>query len=112
MTTDIMVSAAPCYCSAIRHLPPVKIKVPDSPEYTPTTPESTEEVKVRLQLLTAKMREIEPSVAGIPRDRKVPHPAFGYLSAIEWFQLVPMHFRHHLRQKQELDDFLVSIKKS
>ncbi|PFI45332.1 hypothetical protein COI73_19775 [Bacillus cereus] len=35
---------------------------------------------------------------------KVPeHPGLGYLNAAEWFQLISMHFAHHLRQKSRLE---------
>ena len=39
---------------------------------------------------------------------KVEHPGFSYLNAKEWYQLIEMHFRHHQRQKKELDQFLNS----
>jgi hypothetical protein len=37
---------------------------------------------------------------------KTAHPAFGFLDAFEWFQLIEIHFRHHLRLKNRLDKFL------
>lgn len=37
---------------------------------------------------------------------KTKHPGLGYFNAHEWFQLGEMHFRHHLRQKKKIDDFL------
>lgn len=83
--------------------PPIAIKVPDSPQYTPANPETIEEVKTRFLKFIDKMREIEPSVADIPADRTAPHPRLGHLNAMEWYQLVPMHFAHHLRQKAKLD---------
>jgi hypothetical protein len=86
--------------------PPVKIKVPASPEFTPKNPESKEEVKQNLLSVIDKVREAESKLASIPPDRQVAHPRLGYLNAVEWFQLVVMHFKHHLRQKQELDSFL------
>lgn len=91
---------------AAGEFPSIAIKVPDSPQYTPANPASMAEVKERLLHLLEKMREIEPAVASIPADRTAPHPRLGHLNAMEWFQLVPMHFAHHLRQKARLDAFV------
>lgn len=86
--------------------PPVKIKLPAKPGYTPDYSTDKQEVAERLCLVIEEMRSIERRLSSIPEDRKVQHPAFGYLNAAEWFQLVPMHFVHHLRQKEALDQFL------
>ena len=86
--------------------PPITIKVPDSPQYTPANPESTEEVKPKLLRLIDQVRELEPNLAAISPDQKMPHPALGYLNAAEWYQLISMHFVHHLRQKEKLDVFV------
>jgi hypothetical protein len=37
---------------------------------------------------------------------KTKHPGLSYFSAREWLQFADIHFRHHLRQKQKIDDFL------
>jgi len=37
---------------------------------------------------------------------KTQHPGFQYLSAGQWLQLADMHLRHHLRQKERIEDFL------
>ena len=37
---------------------------------------------------------------------KTKHPGLGYFSAEEWLQFAEMHFRHHLRQKKRIDEFL------
>lgn len=37
---------------------------------------------------------------------KTKHPGLNYFSAKEWLQFAEMHFRHHLRQKKRIDDFL------
>lgn len=91
---------------AAGEFPPIAIKVPDSPEYTPANPESVEEVKHRLLQLINQVRELEPALEAISPDQKMPHPAFGYLNATEWYQLISMHFVHHLRQKAKLDELI------
>ncbi len=86
---------------------PVKIKVPPSPQYTPPPPGSRAEIRERIAALRPKMTELAQKIAqpGVSKGKTV-HPALGYLNAAEWFQLVDMHYRHHLRQKQRLDTFL------
>lgn len=86
--------------------PPIRIQVPPSPQYTPAEPESKEALVQGLKRVVARMKELEPMLAGASLLKGVAHPSFGVLNAEEWFILVPMHYRHHLRQldrlKQEL----------
>jgi hypothetical protein len=86
--------------------PPMKITVPPSESYTPKQPDSRESIRAELTALMATMREDEQKVAAAPEDQKTNHRGFGYLNAHEWYQLVEMHFRHHLRQKARIDAFL------
>ncbi|WP_459500656.1 DinB family protein [Bacillus sp. C1] len=83
--------------------PPIQIKIPNRPGYTPENPTNKETITQALLQLVEKMKELEPKLSSIPSDRKVEHPGFGYLNAAEWFQLVYMHFAHHLHQKEKLD---------
>ncbi len=83
--------------------PPIKIKVPTRPGYTPDYSTDKQEIKERMLQVIDEMRNVERRLASIPADRKIEHPAFGCLNAVEWFQLVPMHFTHHLRQKEALE---------
>ena len=39
---------------------------------------------------------------------KSEHPGMGYLNCFEWLQYSEMHMRHHLRQKDRIEDFLHS----
>lgn len=87
--------------------PPIKIKVPPSPEYTPPQPESVAAVREKLTALRPRMAEMAAKL--LEKDNKsgkTKHPAFGYLNAYEWFEMIDMHWRHHLRQKRRLDKFL------
>jgi hypothetical protein len=86
--------------------PPMRIKVPPSETYTPKQPPNIEAMKTGLKKLVKIMRETEQRLAGASEIPKTAHPAFGFLNAREWFLLIEMHFRHHLRQKKRLDHFL------
>jgi len=93
----------------LQSFPPIRIKVPPSEIYTPKQPENIEVMSTGLEKLIVKMRETEKKLSGAGETRKTAHPAFGFLNAREWFQLIEMHFRHHLRQKKRLDNFLASL---
>ncbi|USG65588.1 DinB family protein [Brevibacillus ruminantium] len=91
---------------ALGSFPPVRISVPPSPQYTPPQPESKEQLSTGLRQVVTKMHELEPLLAEISPACREPHPRFGHLNATEWFILVEMHFRHHLRQKERLEALL------
>lgn len=102
--------------------PPDRVRISPSPQYTPPQPESKVQLADGLRDTFRQMAEIEPAVeaafgsAGQARmepegdtafeiiRNTVVHPRFGGLNALEWFQLVEMHYRHHLLQRKRLDD--------
>ncbi|WP_334072438.1 MULTISPECIES: DinB family protein [Paenibacillus] len=88
--------------------PPIRIQVPPSPQYTPKAPESKESLVEGLNRVVVRMGELEPALAGASLRQGVAHPRFGVLTAGEWFALVPMHYRHHLRQLDRLKQELAS----
>jgi hypothetical protein len=52
------------------------------------------------------MSEWDEKVDTINPNFKVRHDGFGWLNSREWFDIIGMHFRHHLRQKNELEQKL------
>jgi hypothetical protein len=86
---------------AMGELPPIRVQVPPSAQYTPLQPESKEQLVQGLQSVIDRMQVIEPTLVHSPATT-VPHPRFGGLNAQEWFVLVGMHYRHHLRQLERL----------
>ncbi len=85
---------------------PVRIKVPASDTYTPKQPSNIDEMRKGLIDLITTMRATEAKLQGASEAGKTAHPRLGFLNAREWFALIEMHFRHHLRQKERLDQFL------
>lgn len=83
--------------------PPVKIKLPDGPENNPINTESKEALLRGLDQVLQKMKDWEERIDPVHPCRKVKHDGFGWLNAREWFELNEMHLRHHLRQKEELE---------
>ncbi|QHT62940.1 DinB family protein [Paenibacillus lycopersici] len=83
--------------------PPIRIKLPDTPEFTPSNALSKDELLAGLDRVDRDMRAWEPRLAAVHPNMKVRHDGFGWLNAREWFDLIGMHFRHHLRQKAELE---------
>jgi hypothetical protein len=87
-------------------LPPVRIKVPPSPAYTPQQPNSKEEVKEKLKNVIRSVKDIQSEVLKASQEQKTEHPGLGYLNAQEWYLLIPMHYHHHRRQQARLHKFL------
>jgi hypothetical protein len=86
--------------------PDIKIHVPPSPQYSPMQPNNKEELAQGLHKIVERMKAVEPTLAGIPPEHSAPHPNLGDLNATEWFSMVEMHFRHHLKQLGSLQQFL------
>ncbi|ASS97171.1 DinB family protein [Peribacillus simplex] len=91
--------------------PPIRLKGPDTPDFTPPNPTGKEEVKEGLLQIIEKMQEIEKSSLTFRTARKFSTEEWDYLNAEEYFQLIEMHFRHHLRQKERIDQFLLKVSK-
>ncbi len=89
--------------------PNTRIKVPPSKSYTPPSPASKEELVTGLSTAKQVFEALLPKVSGGTSKGKSPHPALGYLNAGEWMRLIPMHFKHHLKQKARLDDELYQV---
>jgi hypothetical protein len=87
----------------LKSFPPVRVNVPPSPLYTPKQPENKEKIQAGIRLLKKKMKELSLRIDSAVSSGKSKHPGLGYLNAKEWFQLIEMHFRHHLRQKKRLN---------
>jgi Protein of unknown function (DUF1569). len=84
--------------------PPVKIKLPEGMEYSPDDIKSKAEHLHDLNHLIEKMRDWDRLIDTIHPDYKVRHGGFGWLNAREWFDLIDMHTRHHLRQLKEIEE--------
>ncbi|MEF2966562.1 DinB family protein [Paenibacillus sp. M1] len=82
--------------------PPVRIRVPASPQYTPKQPESKKQLTEGLRGVVERMKRTESALNKVSESRKILHPGFGALNAKEWFLLIEMHYRHHLLQLERL----------
>lgn len=83
--------------------PAVKIKLPNGPGNTPSNLKTVDDLMRGFDSVLMRMSKWEEKLNTINPNYKVRHDGFGWLNAREWFDLVGMHFRHHLRQKVELE---------
>jgi hypothetical protein len=94
---------------AIGSLPPIRIKGMQSREYTPEPTSDVAGLRREMRGLIDQMRvvagKLEKAGRATGKVRRN-HPALGMLNAAEWYRLVEMHHRHHLRQKRRLEAFL------
>lgn len=91
----------------LKRFPPMKFNLPKS-GVQPREPESIEYVRNKLIKTIEKIQQTAGSLNGFDTKMKIKHPGFGYLNAEEWLQLNEFHFKHHIRQKNQLDKFLKS----
>ena len=56
--------------------------------------------KIKLQMNTLFL-----IMSKSPFHGKTKHPGLGYFSAREWFQFADIHFCHHVKQKERIDNF-------
>jgi len=69
-------------------------------------PESKEKLIQDLLILKQEMNKVAGMIKETSFHGKTRHPGLNYFSAAEWLQFADMHFRHHLRQKKRIDEFL------
>lgn len=84
------------------------IEGPATNRYVPQ-PESKEQLMSSLLKLRDEMNKLGVLISESLFQGKTRHPGLNYFNAEEWFQFAGMHFRHHLRQKKRIDDYLKTI---
>jgi hypothetical protein len=80
---------------------------PPSNAFTPQ-PYNKEQLISDLMHLKEKIASVGILISESPYMGKTKHPGLHFFNAREWLQFAEMHFRHHLRQKKRIDDFLKS----
>lgn len=90
-----------------RGFPPIKIRLPDELNSPPNNSNSMKNLIIRMDQLIERFSQLKSKVEYINPCCKVEHGGFGWLNAREWCDLVGMHFRHHLRQKDELKKLIM-----
>jgi len=80
----------------------------DGPPSNATTPQpgSKEQLVTGLAKLKAEIQKAQILISQTSSKGKTKHFGLGYFTADQWLQFAEMHFRHHLRQKKRLDEFL------
>lgn len=71
-------------------------------------PKNIDSLKKAFQQLKARGNDIWKKIEKSETQGKSRHPGLQFFSSIEWFQYAEMHLRHHLRQKNRIDNFLNS----
>lgn len=89
----------------VKTIPPYKFKIRDTKSNTIQQPSSIEDVRFHLKQLKTNIREMAVRLENGNGTRTL-HPFLGHLNAYEWFELIEIHFRHHLRQKSKIDKAL------
>lgn len=90
---------------AEREWPNVRVKL-EEPVNATRNPESKDEIEAGLKQVLEKLESCAAFIDEVNPACKVRHGWFGWLNAQEWFAMVGMHGKHHLRQKALLDEKL------
>ena len=85
--------------------PDLLLEGPPSNAFTPQ-PSSKEQLITGLTQLKDEIEMAKDQISKSQFKGKTKHFGLGYFTANEWMQFAEMHFRHHLRQKQRLDDYI------
>ncbi|MDX2302051.1 MAG: DinB family protein [Microscillaceae bacterium] len=85
--------------------PPIKVKIPVKSLDTQPLVKSQAEYEILLAQNLTQAQELLPLAQANAREYKIHHVIFGFLNAAEWFQMMEIHMRHHLRQKTELEAY-------
>jgi hypothetical protein len=85
---------------------PVKVKIQSSPGYDPPMPESIEKVGADIDAVLKRMLSTRDKLLTDPESGKTEHPSYGFIDAKQWYQVIGMHWKHHLMQLDELDTIL------
>ena len=83
--------------------PPMKFKVPGTEKTPDLEVRSKAEYAVLLQKIVDDADKLVVALETDEGTYKTHHPLFDWLNAREWFQMLEIHTRHHLRQKEELE---------
>jgi len=89
--------------------PDEMIEGPPSNQNTPQ-PANIELLVSDFKRLKKEIETLESLIFKTTHEGKTEHPGLGHFNAKEWLQFAEMHFRHHLRQKKRIEDFLESKK--
>jgi hypothetical protein len=85
--------------------PPVKFKGVKG--YVPAQIENTAKAKDMMFGYLKEMQKLAREIDKNPENKyKVKHRKLGRLTALEWYKLVVIHQKHHLKQKHRIDKIL------
>lgn len=92
-------------------LPDMRIEGPPSNN---TTPQPTDKERLVRSLISLRdeFEAVRINTADSSFKGKTLHPGLLYFDAAEWLKFTDIHLRHHLRQKQRIDEFLQQDRKS
>jgi hypothetical protein len=69
-------------------------------------PTTKEEIHQQLSSIRDDVNQLYRSADFLKSTGKTRHPGLLYFSALDWLRFTEMHMRHHLRQKNRIDEAL------
>ncbi|MCU0446166.1 MAG: DinB family protein [Microscillaceae bacterium] len=90
-------------------LPPIKITIPEKYRGLEPVAQTIAFYKGALTKMITEFQALAEPISQDAGEYKTFHARFGMLNALEWYKNAEMHLRHHLRQKQELEEFALNL---
>ena len=84
----------------------VKVQNPAHKDNPPLQPENRLAVREAFEDVRNNFMKVADKVKESSATGKEKHPVLGYMNAHEWLHTIDMHWRHHLKQKENIDAFL------
>ena len=71
-------------------------------------PESIEKVRDDIEAVLRRLLSTRDKLLTEPESGKTEHPSYGFIDAKQWYQVIGMHWKHHLMQLEELETIIAS----
>ena len=89
-----------------QRFPASKIQGPPKSAYDPQPADSIDGAREQMEKLRITWREVAERLEKSDSRGRRRHFIFGYMNAWEWYEVLHLHFNHHLKQKDRIDSFL------
>jgi hypothetical protein len=86
-----------------------KVQNPAHKENPPLQPDNRLTVREIFEDIRNNFMNVAEKVKASKATGKEKHPVLGFMNAHEWLHTIDMHWRHHIKQKENIDAFLKSF---
>lgn len=94
----------------LNYLPSTKMRLESFPPkiatgFTPIIKPKHDLVR-EFKTFIEEVKNLEPVLETSDSSKKNKHPFFGWINATDWFRLIDIHIRHHLKQRERIKTYI------